>query len=392
MSAQVQATMNPNVAQESIDVLLEHMIMLSAAVTQIQTGQGSMGRTLIDTLIVSIQGTAPVPKPRPVYSRNPIHLYSNSIIDYSSSMGAKRYRYATASLSPKDFDHTTVKFLEITTSLTKRSDKSGWGSRTGSITEVKVDLKTYDLFREYGQFTVKELTVHIKVYVDAEKKRSEQNSEVLVTCILSSVSPGNIAEIHAIYDDFKIGRMVYGELVFKGIMNKAIFNNKQATWYLQYQYNNLPSYMNTCDSDIAKFILEWCNAVVFLEAYAVVLTDKFKTIWRAFKLYKDAYFLEYMGRKQESREEENIPTPLITVDKLLKFAMDKYTDQSRINNHVWGSLSKREAEFLAPAAEVTTLKGNLKLYEKIVKKHKPSGDGGGGQATSASLRNKRQRA
>ena len=116
--------------------------------------------------------------------------------------------------------------------------------------------KTYDLFCEYGQFTVEELTVHIKVYFDANNQRAEQNSEMLATCILVSVSAGTRAELHAIYNDFKIGGMVYGELVFKGLMNKAIVDNKQTTRYLQDQYENLPSYMITCDSDIANFILE----------------------------------------------------------------------------------------------------------------------------------------
>ena len=113
-----------------------------------------MGQTQMDALITSIQGTAPVPKPPPVYTRNTGQVDSDSIIDYGSAVGTTRYRYATASLSPKDFDHTTVKFLEITTSLTKRSDKSGWEYGTRSITEFKVGTKTYNLFCEYGHFTV----------------------------------------------------------------------------------------------------------------------------------------------------------------------------------------------------------------------------------------------
>ena len=114
-----------------------------------------MDQTEIDTVITSIQGPYPVPKPPPVYARNPGHVDSNLIIDYGRAVGAKRYRYATAALSLNNFYHTTGKVLEITTSLTERSGKSGWGSGTGSITEVKVGLKTYDMFREYGQFTVK---------------------------------------------------------------------------------------------------------------------------------------------------------------------------------------------------------------------------------------------
>ena len=71
------------------------------------------------------------------------------------------------------------------------------------------------------------------MYVDADNKRAEQKSEMLATCILAYVSPGTRDEIHDIYDNFNISGMVYGELVFKGLINKAFFYNKQTTRYLQ---------------------------------------------------------------------------------------------------------------------------------------------------------------
>ena len=81
-------------------------------------------------------------------------------------------------------------------------------------------------------------------------------------------------------------------------MNKDIVENKQTTQYLQDNNDNLLSYMTNCDSDIAKFILEWHNLVSLLEARGVVLTDNLKILWHAFELCKDAYFVEYMGRKK----------------------------------------------------------------------------------------------
>ena len=96
-----------------------------------------------------------------------------------------------------------------------------------------------------------------------------------------------------------------------------------------------------------------------------------------------------MGRKKESHEEDKSPTPSLTVDKFLKFALEKYMDQSCINNHVWGSSSNRDAEFVALTDKVTTLKGNLKLAEKIAKKQKPS-EGGGGVAPKAKTGDKRE--
>ena len=106
-----------------------------------------MDQNQMDTLIASIQGTAPVPKSPPVYARNPGQVESNSIIYYSSAVGTKMYIYATTELSLNEFNNATKNVLDITTSLTNRSDKSRWESGTVSITEVKVGLKTYYLFR-----------------------------------------------------------------------------------------------------------------------------------------------------------------------------------------------------------------------------------------------------
>ena len=127
-----------------------------------------------------------------------------------------------------------------------------------SITEVTVGLKNYDLFREYGQFTAEELIEHIKVYVDTDNKRAEKNSDMLATCIFASISAGTRSKLHAIYENLKIGGIVYDELFFKGMTKKDISNNKKTTRYLQDQYENLPSYMATCDYNIKKF--NWSGA------------------------------------------------------------------------------------------------------------------------------------
>jgi hypothetical protein len=85
-----------------------------------------------------------------------------------------------------------------------------------------------------------------------------------------------------------------------------------------------------------------------------------------------------MARKQEAHEEDETSPPSLTIDRLLKFALDKYTDRNRADNHIWGSSLKREEDFVALSAELNSLKGNLKLQAKIIKKQHGGGGGGGG--------------
>ena len=123
-------------------------------------------------------------------------------------------------------------------------------------------------------------------------------------------------------------------------------DNKQTTRYLQDGFENMSSKMTSCDSNIPEFILKFCNITSLLEARGTVITDKFKVLWRGFDLCKGDNFRDYMARKQEDHEEEETSPPSLTIDRLLKFALDKYTNRTCVDNHIWGSSLKREEDFV----------------------------------------------
>ena len=183
----------------------------------------------------------------------------------------------------------------------------------------------------------------------------EQNSESLATCIMDSLSEQTRAYMKSIYATLKIDGHIYGELVFKALMNKAVIDNKKTTRHLQDRYDSLPQFMTSCDSIIPEFILEWREVVALLEARGEAINDKFKVLWRAFELVKDENVRQYMVCKQESHEEDD--SSALTVDKLLKFAQDKYTERTRANSNIWGSSSQREEEVVALAAEISNSEG-----------------------------------
>ena len=79
------------ISQETIDALLAHMSTLSQAITKIQSEKGSMDQAQLNTHVTSIQGDAPAQKPTPAYAHNHGQLELDSIIDYASTNGAKRY-------------------------------------------------------------------------------------------------------------------------------------------------------------------------------------------------------------------------------------------------------------------------------------------------------------
>jgi hypothetical protein len=101
----------------------------------------------------------------------------------------------------------------------------------------------------------------------------------------------------ATYEDYKINGEICGELVFKGLMNKTIVDNKQTTRYLQDEFDNMPSNITSCKSKIPEFTLQFRNITSLLEARGTVLPDKFKVLWRGFDLCKDENFRDYMTRK-----------------------------------------------------------------------------------------------
>ena len=376
--------------QPIIDALVAQMTALTQAVAQIQQGNQTQMAALVASIEASATAataaattaaSAPPVVTQAKFARNPGQYEADEIIDFSSTAGIKRNSKATSPLAEELFNHTSGKVLEITNALRDRSDASGWRSGTGKITAIKVGTATFDLFKDYGQFTETELKAHVSAYLQGTNHRAEQNSEQLARCIMASVTPNTHAELMATYEDYKINGEICGELVFKGLMNKTIVDNKQTTRYLQDEFDNLPSNMTSCDSNIPEFILQFRNITSLLEARGTVLPDKFKVLWRGFELCKDENFRDYMARKQEAHEEDETSPPSLTIDRLLKFALDKYTDRTRTDNHIWGSSSKREEDFVALSAEINSLKGNLKLQAKIIKKQNGGGGGGGGPKT-----------
>ena len=95
---------------------------------------------------------------------------------------------------------------------------------------------------------------------------------------MAYVTPNNHAKLTATYEDYKINSEGCGELVFKGLINKTIVDNKKPTRYLQDDFDDMPSNMTSCDSNIPKFILQFLNTTSLLEARGTMLPDKFKVM------------------------------------------------------------------------------------------------------------------
>ena len=157
-----------------INALVAQMTALTQAVAQIQQGN----QTQMAALVASIEASAitataatttaaaapPVVTPAK-FARNPGQYEADEIIDFSSTAGIKRNIKATSPLKEELFNHASGKVLEITNALRDRSDASGWRSRTGKITAIKVGTVTFDLFKDYGQFTKTELKAHVLAYL-----------------------------------------------------------------------------------------------------------------------------------------------------------------------------------------------------------------------------------
>ena len=107
------------------------------------------------------------------FARNPGQYEADEIIDFSSTAGIKRNNNETFPLAEDLFNHTSRKVLEITNALRDRSDASRWRSGTGKITAIKVGTVTFDLFKDYGQFTETELKAHVTAYLTGTNCRAE---------------------------------------------------------------------------------------------------------------------------------------------------------------------------------------------------------------------------
>jgi hypothetical protein len=286
-----------------------------------------------------------------------------SLIDYTTTSGAKIQRTATEKLS---VEHNLDKenlydFLEA---LRSRAIACNW---YGTILQIPQDGQNLNPIENYGVLTKEAVDRKVKTFI-FHNTREAQDDYNLFACLEASLSKEAKATLYAessmyTYTASDVPGAAPGvtptEKQRSGLMylwtliNRTTAMTTATISVILEQLNNLPSVMQEANNDVTSF-----NSKVrkILTSYYANKRESYNetallhNLAKAYTMCKDEEFVQYMKRKWSDHEDGS---KVLTSQELMELALKKY--QTSVESHTWGVESKQTKTIMSLASKVGTM-------------------------------------
>ena len=306
------------------------------------------------------------PPPQPNFALTPYQAI-NGIIDYSTTEGRKYYEKATAKLNDDGFDCQADNLRAFIKDLERRAEAFGWTAQNTGILNVPEDVDDLNspvknLLKHYGEIDWDQIYEYDETYIQ-NNTRAAQDSRMLYECIMNSLTKEAKNMITIWEDDFFIGTLPSGNLLFKVVLRESHIDTNATVSTIIARLSSLDTYIVTINSDIKKFNTYVKQQVDSLAARGQHSTDLLANLFKGYLAASDRQFTAYIKGKQERYEEGKI----ITANQLMIMAKTRY--QIIVDKSEWNAPSPEETQILALKAEVNQMKSNQKKATNQTKKN-----------------------
>ena len=306
--------------------------------------------------------------PQPTFALTPYQAI-NGIIDYTTNEGRKYYERATAKLNDEGFDCQADTLRAFIKDLERRAEAFGWTSTITGILNIHIDINdpnspTKNLLEHYGELDWDQIFDYDVTYIH-NNTRAAQDSRMLYECIMNSLTKEAKNMITIWEDDFFIGVLPSGNLLFKVVLRESHIDTNATVSTIIARLSSLDVYMVKINSDIKKFNTYVKQQVDSLAARGHHSTDLLANLFKGYIAASDRQFTAYIRTKQERYEEGKI----ITSNQLMVMAKTKY--QIIVDKSEWNAPSPEETQILALKAEMNQMKHNQKKGNNQKKNDQP---------------------
>jgi hypothetical protein len=279
------------------------------------------------------------------FALTPGQIQSHVIIDYSTQVGRKQYKDASAELKTlHDLSAGNLRdFLKL---LGQRADIYGWND----ILEIpnEADDDYIHMLKQYGSVSLRQVQEHARKYIQVHC-RAAQDSQQLADCILSSLTVEARNTITLYDDEYTIQGKVSGTCLLKVVIRESHIDTNATTRILREELNKLDSYMVSIDSDISKFNEHVKDILEKLHARGQTTHDLLSNLFRAYKVVSDKDFVAYMNKKKDEYDEGQDISP----SQLMLLAQNKFKTKKQDNE--WNAPSEEQEQIIALRAQVEKL-------------------------------------
>ena len=329
-------------------------------------------RGQVNALVAAVNAApaAPVAAAPAVFAATPNTLGVEDIIDYKTKHGLSIYERGCQALDDKalteGFSMSLSQSVVFVEAFHNKATQMGWNQGSKAITSfTNRDGKTVDIIKEYGQIDEAILKTQCERFCKAgeidSQSRATQNNAMMCVCISKSLTSSAQAKLLSHRSEFTFDGIEYAPLKYKIVMRLTTMDSVATTQSLRENLQALATFAATVQGDIDKIHEEFDRNYSQLIARGATVDDPIQILFDAYDAVPCYNFKKYI----ENQQNDYLDGKLIglTHDDLRRMAKSKF--DWLVNKKKWGVRSPDDDKIVAMAAEISALKGQLKLAPKL---------------------------
>ncbi len=261
---------------------------------------------------------------------------------------------------------TTNQTVVFTEAFLSRTTAMGWNKGSKQITTFTNSSGVPgDIIKSYGQIDEATLKTACERFCKAGQPDAEscakQNNTMMSMCLNKSLTASAKASLLTYHNEYTFNSVKYAPLMYKIIMHLATIDSVATTQTLRDNLQNLGIFAVTVKGDIDKINAEFDTNYSQLLAQGATLDDPIGILFEAYLFVPCYNFTKYAGTKHDEYLDENLSD--VTHEAMMSMAKRKF-DFLKTKGK-WGAKSPEDEKIVAMAAEINSLKGQLKLDPKL---------------------------
>lgn len=275
-------------------------------------------------------------------------LASGEIIDFSQASGAKLFKSGIEALST-EFNCTAVNLQLFLDQLRDKSSIYNWERILEVPDEYGISKSLID---QYGELSYEKVKSHAETYVNTQTRRA-QDSFMLYNCIMNTLSDGAQKQVRnrGLVTPFTINGRGSGTLLLKVVIMVSHVDTRATVTAVRTKLSSLDRAMRELESDVEKFNDHVLSLISQLYARGEQTQDLLVNLFKGYKACKDAEFVEYIKKKEDSYEEGGE----VEYNQLMDWAVNKF--KARKEAGTWCQKSTEEETLIALQAQLKDLIG-----------------------------------
>jgi hypothetical protein len=294
-------------------------------------------------------------------------LGAKDLIDYLSKRGSDIYKQGIAPLDDKSltdgFNMTTNQTVVFTEAFLSRATAMGKNKGSKQITTfTNSSGVSVDIIKSYGQIDEATLKTACERFCKAREadaeSRAKQNNTMMSMCLNKPLTASAKASLLTYRNEYTFDGVKYAPLMYKIIMCLAtMMDSVTTTQTLRDNLQNLGMFAVTVKGDIDKINTEFDTNYSQLLARGATLDNPVGILFEAYLLVPCYNFTKYNGTKHDEYLDGNLSS--LTHKAMMSMAKRKFNFLKTKGK--WGAKSPNDEKIVAMAAEIKSLKGQLKL-------------------------------